>query len=447
MREVSTTNKIIHIFRTVSLWHFVWLSVASSEVFTAVMSIILRGRITYDYLITGAVVSLIVSSVSIYFIKVIRETGDRLHESESRFRHLIDLSPDMIAIHHDGKFVYINEPGIQLLGAGKPEQIIGKPIMDFVHPDYRKIATERVRKGLSQGIKATFIEEKFLRLDETSVDVEVTGVPFAYQGKPAMMVIARDITEGKKAAEEKAKLEQQLRHSQKMETVGTLTARISHEFKNFLTTIIGYSEFLQEKMGKDDPLRTYADMVHAAAIEAESLTQGLLAYSRKQIINPKPVKLNAIVERVIKLLSRLISENIGLKSMLTDEDVIVMVDSDQIEQVLMNLCMNAKDAMPEGGLLTLRTELVELDEEFKEIHGYGRPGKNALISVTDTGIGIDEKIRQRIFEPFFTTKESGKGTGLGLAMVYGIVKQHNGYIDLYSEPGKGTSFKVFLPLI
>lgn len=440
-------KKIVHFFKTIRLWHFVWLSVVSSEVFTAVMSIILRGRITYDYLITGAIVSLIVSSMAIYFIKLLRKTEDALRESENRYHHLIDLSPDMIAIHEDGKFVYINESGMQLLGAEKTEQIIGRPVMDFVHPDYRKIVMERVRKGFSQGIKAAFIEERFLRLDETSVDVEVTGVPFAYQGKPAMMVIARDIIERKRAEEEKAKLELQLSHSQKMELIGTLTSHISHEFKNFLTTIIGYSEFLQEAINKDDPLRTYADMIHASATKAEHLTQGLLAYSRKQIINPKPVKLNAIVERAIRVLSGLIGEGIRLKSILTDEDVILKVDPDQIEQVLMNLCMNARDAMPEGGFLTLKTELIELDDEFKKIHGYGQPGRYALLSVTDTGIGMDEKTRQRIFEPFFTTKERGKGTGLGLAMVYGIIKQHDGYIDLDSEPGKGTSFKIFLPLV
>lgn len=259
--------------------------------------------------------------------------------------------------------------------------------------------------------------------------------------------VVRDITERRRAEDERAKLELHLRHAQKMKAIGTLTAGISHEFNNILTAIIGYIDLLHEGMDKNDPLQRYVNIVQSSALRAANLTQGLMAYSRKQILNPKPVNLNEIIRRVEKLLLGLIREDIELKSILAGEDIIAMADSGQIEQVLMNLCINAKDAMPKGGLLTLKTEIAELDEEFNKIHGYGKPGEYALISVTDTGIGMDEKTGERIFEPFFTTKESGKGTGLGLAVVYGIIKQHKGYINLYSEPDKGTSFKIYLPLI
>lgn len=259
--------------------------------------------------------------------------------------------------------------------------------------------------------------------------------------------VVRDITARKKAEEERDRLEAQLRHSQKIEAIGTLTAGISHEFNNILTAIIGYGEFLQEGIDVDNPLRTYVDMVHASAIRAANLTQGLLAYSRKQIIKPRPVRLNEIVKNIGILLSRLIGENIELRKILADKDLVVMADSGQIEQVLMNLATNARDAMTDGGLLTIETGYMELDDEFIKAHDYGRPGNYASISITDSGTGMDEKTRERIFEPFFTTKELGKGTGLGLAMVYGIIKQHEGYITVYSEPGKGTTFKIYLPLI
>lgn len=279
--------------------------------------------------------------------------------------------------------------------------------------------------------------------------IEIEAIPRFDSNHQVIGVIhvVRDITARKKAEEERDRLEAQLRHSQKIEAIGTLTAGISHEFNNILTAIIGYGEFLQEGIDEDNPLRTYVDMVHASAIRAANLTQGLLAYSRKQIIKPKPVRLNEIVKNIGILLSRLIGENIELRKILADKDLVVMADAGQIEQVLMNLATNARDAMPDGGLLTIETGHMELNDEFIKAHDYGKPGNYASISITDSGAGMDEKTRERIFEPFFTTKELGKGTGLGLAMVYGIIKQHEGYITVYSGPGKGTTFKIYLPVI
>ena len=242
-------------------------------------------------------------------------------------------------------------------------------------------------------------------------------------------------------------LEDQYRQSQKMEAVGQLAGGVAHDFNNILTAVIGYAHMLKMKLKDDDTLKTYADHILSLSDRAANLTQSLLAFSRKQITNPRPVNLNEIIGRIDHLLSRIIGEDIKLQTMLSEEGEIVMADPGQIEQVLMNLATNARDAMHEGGLITIETETVEIDQRFIDKHGFGKEGMYAVISVTDTGIGMDKETREKIFEPFYTTKEVGKGTGLGLAMAYGIVKQHEGYINVYSEPGKGTTFRIYLPLI
>jgi signal transduction histidine kinase/ActR/RegA family two-component response regulator len=246
---------------------------------------------------------------------------------------------------------------------------------------------------------------------------------------------------------EKKKLEEQLLHSQKMEAVGTLAGGVAHDFNNILTAIIGYSSLMQMKMGENDPLRPSVNSILASTERAANLTQSLLAFSRKQILTPKHVDMNSIVRRVEKLIERLIGEDIEITQVLHDEPLPIKADTGQIEQIMINLVTNARDAMPRGGKLTIETGDVELGNDYIKAHGYGKPGKYALLTVTDTGAGMDKKTVKRIFEPFFTTKSTGKGTGLGLAIVYGIVKQHGGYISVYSEPGIGTTFKVYLPQI
>ena len=246
---------------------------------------------------------------------------------------------------------------------------------------------------------------------------------------------------------EKRKLEEQLRQSQKMEAIGTLTGGIAHDFNNLLTTILGYGEILKGDLEKDDPLRTYVDIIIASGEKAASLTQSLLAFSRKQMIRPVDMDLNESIKKVLTLLSRLIGEDIAIKLNLSDEPLTIFADGVLMEQVLMNLATNARDAMPNGGSFIIQTEPVEFDRHFVETHGYGKPGRFALVSITDTGIGMDKKTRDQMFEPFFTTKDIGKGTGLGLSVVYGIVKQHDGYIDVYSEPGQGTTLKIYFPMV
>jgi PAS domain S-box-containing protein len=242
-------------------------------------------------------------------------------------------------------------------------------------------------------------------------------------------------------------LEDQLRQAQKMEAIGTLAGGIAHDFNNLLTVIIGYGNILKMKMRPDDPLRVPVDQILESSERAAHLTHGLLAFSRKQVISPRPVDLNDIVRNVEKLLRRIIGEDVAMATNLTDKGLIVMADPVQIEQVLMNFATNARDAMPQGGSLTISTSEVELGEDFVAARGFGKSGAHALIAVSDTGQGMDEETREHIFDPFFTTKEPGKGTGLGLAIVYGIVKQHNGNITVYSDPGKGTTFNICLPLM
>jgi PAS domain S-box-containing protein len=242
------------------------------------------------------------------------------------------------------------------------------------------------------------------------------------------------------------KLEDQLRSSQRLEAIGQLAGGIAHDFNNILTAILGYGNLLQMKVDNSNPLRGKIDQIVSSAEKAANLTQSLLAYSRKQILNPRQVKINDIIRKIEKILSRLSGEKIEFKIILTDKEPTIFADSGQLEQVFMNLVTNARDAMPQGGNLTIETGLVDIDvKKYARIHSVITAGSHVLISFTDTGIGMDEVTQEKIFNPFFTTKEVGKGTGLGLAMAYGILRQHHGFIDVFSEPDKGTTFRIFIP--
>lgn len=271
---------------------------------------------------------------------------------------------------------------------------------------------------------------------------EIRAVPVKNENGTIENVIeiGRDITEMKK-------LEQQLLHAQKMEAVGQLSGGIAHDFNNIVTAIIGYGNLILMKLAEDEPARHFVEQILVTADRAAELTQGLLAFSRKRVHNLKPVKLNEIINGFRAFLGRIIGEQIEVRADLQDDPFFVYADSSQIEQVLMNLATNARDAMPDGGTISIAVETVELDDAFIKSHGYGETGKYACILVSDTGMGIDNETLNKIFEPFFTTKEAGKGTGLGLSIAYGIVKEHNGYILASSKVGFGTTFKVYLPLI
>lgn len=251
----------------------------------------------------------------------------------------------------------------------------------------------------------------------------------------------------KKREAEKEELEEKLRHSQKMEAIGTLAGGVAHDFNNILMAINGYGALIQFELDEGSKLWSYADQIIRAGERAANLTQRLLAFTRKQIISPRPIILDEIVRNIDKMLARLITEDIELKFHLEAADKFVMADADQMDQVLLNLVTNARDSMPHGGAIIIATCVVTLEDDFVKRHDQQNGGEYLLLTVNDNGVGINEDIKERIFDPFFTTKEVGKGTGLGLSMVYGIVKQHNGIIELDSEAGKGTTFRIYLPLI
>ena len=365
---------------------------------------------------------------------------ERLIESEERYRTSIENSNDGVAIVKGDTHLYVNRKFVEIFGYDSTDEIIGQPVTITVHPDDRKKVVEINRKRQQNGGAPSRYEFKGLKKNGEVVTVEVSATKTTYSGESMSLVYLRDVTE-------RRSLEAQLLHAQKMEAVGQLAGGVAHDFNNILTAIIGYGSLLHMKMLEDEPLRVYAEHILASAQKATHLTQSLLAFSRKQILNPEPANVNEILLTVRRLLSRTIGEDIELITSVGEGELTIVADVVQIEQVLMNLAINARDAMPDGGTLTIGIDPVYMDPAYVRRSSFGRHGHFVRISVIDTGIGMDETTKERIFEPFFTTKEVGKGTGLGLSMVYGIVNQHNGFLRVLSELHKGTTFEIFLPLI
>ncbi|HJV67230.1 MAG TPA: ATP-binding protein [Geomonas sp.] len=321
-------------------------------------------------------------------------------------------------------------PGAEAAGKGI-DQILGGALAGLAGPGQLPPAP---------GPGGPVREVSALRRDGSTLSVELSLSPLQLGTESLWLVIVRDLTEQRN-------LEHQLRHAQKMEALGALAGGVAHDFNNILTVIMGFCTISASMLEQQSPLRHNLDQIMAASERALTLTGSLLAYSRKQPMNFKPLELNGRIRQTEKFLARLIGEEIELVSRLSTENLTVMADGGQLEQVLMNLAANARDAMSRQGCLAIESRRIEIDEEFVRLHGYGKPGSFALVSVSDTGTGMDQSTREKIFEPFFTTKETGQGTGLGLSIVYGIVKQHQGYINVYSEPGKGTSIHIYLPVI
>ena len=375
-----------------------------------------------------------------------KHAEERLQESEERFRDLFENANDLIQIiSPEGRILYVNRSWRETLGYSEKE-IQGLSVSDIIDSTCGEYCNATFEKVLAEG-SVNDVKTIFIARDGGKVFLEGSGRCKYEGGKPeSVRCMFRDVTFRKKAEEERAKLEAQLLQAQKMEAVGQLAGGIAHDFNNILTAIVGYGHILHMKMKSDDVLRVYIEQILESADRAASLTQNLLAFSRKQIMNARLVDLSKIIKQVEGFLLRIIGEDIEVKTKLSKDLLTVKADTAQIEQALLNLAINARDAMPQGGVLSIETDSSVMDNGFIKAHGFGEAGKYALISVTDTGVGMDKATSDKIFEPFFTTKEVGKGTGLGLAMVYGTVKQHNGFITVYSEPGKGTTFRIYMPL-
>lgn len=372
-----------------------------------------------------------------------------MEEMETRYRLIFENSKvGIFQVTKDWKFIMVNPAMVKYLGYSSFEEM-GHSVTDvekqvFAHSeDKRKIDKMLERDGEVKGYEFQCLRRDgsklWISLDAWAV-YDRKGDLVYYQG------ICQDITESKIKEAELKSLEQQFIHAQKMEAIGTLAGGIAHDFNNVLTIILGSATALQTRLGKESTETTYVDQIISACHTAADITKDLLTFSRKQPLSLKPIEINSELMNLKKLLRRLVPENIEINIVTCKNPCNVLADRTQLRQVFFNLISNAKDAMPEGGSITIELYRVIVDDEFINRHGFGKRGEYALITFKDTGFGIEEAILPRIFEPFFTTKETGKGTGLGLATVYAIVKQHNGYITVQSKKGIGTTFYVYLPI-
>jgi PAS domain S-box-containing protein len=370
-----------------------------------------------------------------------KKTEEELKESEGRSRLLIQESPIGIAIAQHGKFTFVNDEFLKIFGYDSFQEVIGLRTVDLVAPEYREFVLRRRQQGQSSGqFETRHHEIKGLKKNGRLFDLELWPRGIDYQGKRALLAFCSDKSESKS-------LKDQLNHAQKMEAVGTLAGGIAHDFNNLLQIILGYTELLIHRDQINDATKKDLARIMTAAENGADLVHMLMTFSRKTVSRLVPIDLNHRIDRIRSLLSRTIPKMIDIKLVLNDRLSMINADPSQLDQVLMNLAVNARDAMPDGGGLTLETDNVKLDEKYCRSQIDATPGEYVALTVSDTGSGIDTDSLEHIFEPFFTTKGLGKGTGLGLAMVFGIVKQHGGHIKCYSEPGAGTTFKIYFPSI
>jgi len=371
---------------------------------------------------------------------------EALRNSEKRYRLLFESNPLPMWVYdvETLSFLAVNAAVVRRYGYSKQEFL--KMDIKDIRPveDVPALLDRLSNPGVNLNESRTWRHRK---KDGILIDVEITSHPLTFAGRRAKLVLANDVTERKRAEEALHKTEEQLRQALKMEAVGKLAGGVAHDFNNLLTAITGHSEMCLRRLTPDNSLHRHIDQIKKAGDRAAALTRQLLAFSRKQILQPEVLDLNHIVLELSKMLKRLIGEDIDLLMGLAADLGKVKADPNQLEQVLMNLVVNARDAMPKGGKLTIETSNVYMSGEFADRHVSVPAGHYVMLAVTDSGCGMDAATQARIYEPFFTTKEVGKGTGLGLATVYGIVKQSEGSIWVYSEVDRGTTFKIYLPSV
>ena len=512
----------------------------------------------------------VIATPALYFLVVrpgrdarrAQERAERdLRESEQRYRTLLELAPDPICVHSRGRFLYVNEAATRLFGAASPHQLVGQPVMEFVHADDRLAVLERLRGMIERGQIAPLVVEKFLRLDGSVVEVEVRSSVVRFAGEPAAFVVMRDVAERRQVearlhvqaaaldavangvmfvdrdgriewvnpslargtgyapeelvgqrpeilradyhkdaidgamwevlhrgqvwrgevayrckdaatltvalvitpvqdehggiaryvvvthdVTERRNLEYQLRQAQKMEAVGQLAGGIAHDFNNLLTTVLASAGLLEEQVAADPDARDEAKLIRQSAERGAALTRKLLAFGRRQKLEIKTVNLAELIGEFSRMIRRVLREDIAVELALK-EPAWVRADPGAIEQILMNLATNARDAMPSGGRFAIATEHATLSRAAVLRAGLANPGDYTIVRVSDSGVGMDEETLRRVFEPFFTTKSVGSGTGLGMAMVYGLVTQHGGRVTVASEVGKGTTITLYFPAV
>jgi len=377
-----------------------------------------------------------------------RQAEQALRESEQRFRELTDTLPQVVfEVDMRGKITYANQRAFELFGYVDEDLHKGLHTVEMIAAQDRDRAQANILRVLA-GEKPGSTEYLARRNDGSTFPIMIHSTRIVRDGEVVgLRGIIVDLSEHKAAEKALRENEEILRQSQKMEAIGRLAGGIAHDFNNLLTTILGYSQMLLSAGTLSDETLEPIREINRSARRAGALTQQLLAYSRKQVLRPEELNVNKLVENLTNMLGRLIHENIQLNAVLDPEIGWIKADPVQLEQVIINLAINARDSMLDGGKLTIETRDIMLDESYSKLHPEVVSGKYVMLAVTDTGCGIDEEIQKQIFEPFFTSKAPGKGTGLGLSTVFGTVKQSNGYIYVYSEPGMGSTFKIYLPVV
>ena len=376
-----------------------------------------------------------------------KQAEQELQISEARFRTLTEDAPTAISMSRRGRVVYANPTYLRMFGFERAEELNNRPTIELFAPQCRDEVMERANRR-AQGLPVPREYESIgLRADGSEFPMLVAVITMQFAEGPALVGFITDLTGPKQVAEERRRLEEQLRQAQKLESIGRLAGGVAHDFNNLLTVINGYAQLLLRDLKAGDPLRDSLEEIHSAGERAAGLTRQLLAFSRRQVLSPRVLDLNRVVSEMQPMLARLLGEDVELRVELHAGAATICADPHQLEQVVMNLTVNARDSMPDGGKLRIETAVVEWGEGQARSHPDARVGRYVVLAVSDTGVGMDEETRNRIFEPFFTTKGIGKGTGLGLSMVQGIVAQSGGYIDVYSEEGQGTTFKIYLPAL